>query len=203
MNPDPVFNAGLCMGLLLLNLWGLAMWRGAVARQWIEIQSARRRLTSWPTLGYPISGLTTAAPWFALTLDLLFAMLLVDWLVGRGLREEPVDYAAIVVVIAALGLWWSVAYFERPRWALPPWYRRWRLNPTVSVDDTVHDVTITYATDERASFKPYVVALCKCGWVGDIHGTHLDRATQEERARDDALKHTSNVRPGVRDIVTH
>jgi hypothetical protein len=152
----------VAFGLLAaLNLWAILMWRGQVARKWIEKQAGRETWGVWSSPSY----LTTAAPSWAVGWDLLAASIPT----GRWLNVGGRDIGSFLIVIPALvffGLAFLVGAWDRPRWALPPWYRDWKRRRDARGHDANHEVEIICADDDK--FDPYAYALCSCEWMSDV-----------------------------------
>lgn len=184
----------LSLGLLLaVNVWGVLMWRGSIGRQRITDQASRE---SWGTNLSP-SYLTTSAPAWAIGWDLL----LISSLVAPALGSDGRDTVAALTIgpaIVAWGIGFAVAGWDRPRWALPPWYREWKAMHNARGHDANHPVSVVCVQPEDRSYEPYVFAQCACDWMTATHAVADDDFAGAIRATiRESEQHSRNLRPAI------
>jgi hypothetical protein len=92
------------------------------------------------------------------------------WAGARMVSRHVGMIAFWAVMAAALGLTLSTWVARRPTWAIPPKLR----HPTR--ED--HDLAVYYVDASDGAKEPYCVALCSCGWTGDIFD-HREPADRE------------------------
>ena len=185
--------------LAVLNGWGFLMWRGAFGRDRIARWA---RLKTWGTR-WSLSHFTTAAPSWAVGWD-LFA---VGYVAQAQLGSNGRDAIAVATLAPALFVFvlaFAVGGWDRPRWALPPWFRRWKAARDERGHDASHQVSVVCTHETDATAAPYVFAQCECDWLSDVVPvSDGDYVSAIRSVVADARKHTANLKREIEFPLEH
>jgi hypothetical protein len=184
---DLLFLFGGVAILLLVNFFGVRMWLGRTDRTLMFDLS--HNWMFWTKGG---RGSLLVLGWLALGLDLIAVALILKW--------EGLVFAmqfALWPAYAAIALYLSLCMTGRPRWAMPPWFRRGLHPDHLSDSSPAHLVTVNYVADAQHGTAPYFVALCSCGNVGEVFSVGYDLASVCSASFADARAHSEHVQHRV------
>jgi len=180
--------------LVIANVWAALMWRGGLARAWLERAAARENWDWW----YSPKKLTVGVLPFVLFLDLIPVNAVTYQLLGVRPGQAPIDWLITAPMLASIVLWFSVGGWDRPAWLLPPWYRRWKAARTGRGHDASHQISVVCVRSDDGTTQPYVFAQCECDWLSEvITVSGEDFAAALEELLRNARKHSRNIKRTV------